>query len=172
MSLVYRVRQFLRTISARLDPAMLDHVPRVLDPPLVALFYRLPPADQAHSLRILAALERQGYSHPDLLAAALLHDVGKAVHPPSLFDRIIIVFANQWFPQRVVQWGEAEPRGWHRPFVIACQHPVWGADLAQQHGASQQLVKLIRHHQDNLDEQASDSFNDLLLALQQADSQN
>jgi hypothetical protein len=144
----------------------------VLEPSLATLFDRLSPADQAHSLRVLNALERQGYSHPDLLAAALLHDIGKSIHSPSLFDRIIIVLANQWFPQKVIQWGEAQPRGWRRPFAIACQHPTWGADLAQQHGASQQLIELIRHHQDILDENASGLFDDLLRALQQADSQN
>ena len=35
-------------------------------------------SDQRHSLNVMRTLRRQGHTEPDLLAAALLHDVGKS----------------------------------------------------------------------------------------------
>jgi putative nucleotidyltransferase with HDIG domain len=130
------------------------------------------PFDQAHSLRVLAALQLEGQTDPDLLAAALLHDVGKSVHTPSVLDRIMAVIANLLFPRRVLKWGASEPHGWRRAFAINFQHSSWGAELAAAHGASSTLVDLIRHHQDPLPSQAHTSRESLLKELRRVDSQH
>ncbi|TFH37469.1 MAG: HD domain-containing protein, partial [Anaerolineales bacterium] len=112
--------------------------------------------------------ELEGHNDPDLLAAALLHDVGKSVHSPSVLDRIVVVLANQIIPRRVLRWGVSDVRGWRRPFAIAAQHARWGAELTVEHGASSTLVDLIRNHQDP----ASEDTRLLLKHLQRVDSQN
>jgi hypothetical protein len=172
MDLPYRVQQFLRTL--RVHPKTIQTTPvlEILDPPLSKLFFQMTPSDQAHSLRVLSALQRDGHTDADLLAAALLHDVGKSVHRPSVFDRIVVVLANQIIPRRVVQWGGANPQGWRRPFVIATQHARWGADLVAQHNASPRLVELIRRHQDPLPATPSTPVDLLLVELRRVDSEN
>lgn len=172
MRLVYRVKQFFRSLTAQSDLAQRGHVNEILDPPLAELFYRMPPSDQAHSLRVLRVLEHDGQLNPDLLAAALLHDVGKSVHPPSILDRIIVVLANQMFPHKVLKWGTSEPQGWRRPFAIAAQHAGWGADLAAACGASTLLVDLIRSHQEPLPEEVHSPRDALVMELYRADNEN
>lgn len=172
MGVIYRVKQFIRTLSDEPEPSQLQKVDAVLAPPLAALFLRMSAPDQAHSLRVWDSLQREGHSDPDLLAAALLHDVGKSTHPLSVLDRVIIVLANRFIPGRVVRWGQSKPHGWRRPFVIATQHPKWGAELAAQYGASERLVKLIQHHQDMPPTNISSDLHDLLVQLQRLDSQN
>ncbi len=172
MGVIYRVKQFFRAIREKPDPSQLEKVNLVLEPPLAALFLCMSLSDQAHSLRVLDTLQRGGHSDPDLLAAALLHDIGKSIHPLSILDRVIIVLANRLFPRRVILWGKAEPSGWRRPFSIASQHPHWGAELVAAKGASSRLLELIRRHQDPPAPEPVSSLDFLLAELKRADSEN
>ncbi|HUS85452.1 MAG TPA: HD domain-containing protein [Anaerolineales bacterium] len=171
MSLPYRVVQFVRALTIHASPQQHQHVFEILEPPLAELFFRMTPFDQAHSLRVLAALQLEGQTDPDLLAAALLHDVGKSVHSPSVLDRIIAVLANQLLPRMVLKWGASGPHGWRRPFAITVQHPVWGAELAAAHGASTAVVDLIRLHQHPLPVEPRSAQDTLLKELRRVDSQ-
>jgi len=148
MRMIYRLRQLWETLHARPTAPDLALAQGVLAPALIALFLRLQPSEQAHSLRILGRLLEQGENHPDLLAAALLHDVGKSRYPLQVWDRIVIVVGKAVLPKQARFWGQGQPRGWRRAFVIAEQHPVWGAEMAGGAGASPLTVSLIRNHQE------------------------
>ncbi|HEX7973252.1 MAG TPA: HD domain-containing protein, partial [Anaerolineales bacterium] len=128
-------------------PQELAQAGALLTPPQMTLFLRLQPSEQAHSLNIFRQLIDQGEENRDLLVAALLHDVGKCLYPLSLWDRVLAVLAKGLFPARARDWGWAEPRGWRRAFVVAEQHPRWGAALAAQAGCTPLTVNLIRRHQ-------------------------
>jgi hypothetical protein len=114
------------------------------------LFYQMQPGEQAHSLEIYEQLLAQGETSPDLLAAALLHDVGKTRYPLQSWERAEIVIAKKLLPKRARQWGLGTPAGWKRPFVVAERHPEWGADMAAQAGASEMTVQLVLRHQDKI----------------------
>jgi hypothetical protein len=63
--------------------------------------------------------------------------------------------------------------GWRRAFVVAVQHPQWGADLAAKAGASPLAVALIRRHQEqqgSLGEADAGSEDSLLARLQSVDN--
>jgi putative nucleotidyltransferase with HDIG domain len=131
--------------------------------------------DQRHSLQVLRILGEMGETDHDLLTAALLHDVGKALHPLRLWERPMVVLIRQWRPATAVRWGRQaghEPWGWKRPFVIYEQHPTWGAEMAQAAGCSPLTVWLIRWHQDQPETDAPDNKTELLVALQRADNAN
>jgi len=114
------------------------------------LFLRQQPAEQAHSLEVFFQLIEQGEDSPDLLAAALLHDAGKSRFPLRLWERAEVVIGKALFPAWVEKWGESGARGWKRPFVIAARHAQWGAEMADEAGASALTVRLIRRHQDSI----------------------
>jgi len=144
----HRVAQFFRTLLAPLRPVPLTEAAAQLSPPLLALFRRMSRAEQQHGIAVCRALQAQGYADPELLAAALLHDVGKTVASPRLWERVVVVLAEWLLPALAARWREGAPRGWRRGFVIRHQHPAWGADLAAQAGASPRTVAWIRHHHD------------------------
>jgi len=148
--------------------ALLPHLSRSQ----VDLFRQMQPSEQRHAIQTLEQLKEAGQSDPDLLAAALLHDTGKVLYPLSLIDRVIIVLGKRFFRQRARRWSEGTPSGLHRPFVVASQHPEWGAKLAEQAGASSQTVELIRHHQDPSCPNPGTNSDRLLAALQAADDRN
>ncbi|MBU0511191.1 MAG: HD domain-containing protein [Chloroflexi bacterium] len=170
----YRVRQFWIALGAtRLNTSDLEPARAMLTTKQMALFTRLQASEQIHGLRVLQMLRAQGESHPDLMAAALLHDVGKCRLPLRLWERVLIVLGRRFFPERVKRWGNGTPRGWRRPFVVAEWHPRWGAEMAREAGTSPLVVYLIREHQTDLPAEALDSLEGHLLSLlQKADNQN
>jgi HD domain len=162
--LIYRVRQFRLAIFGPWAPVPELSLSTFLSPALLALFRRMKPSEQAHSFAVLKRLQVTGKTDPNLLAAALLHDVGKICFPLSVWDRALIVVGKRFFQRRARRWGNGEPRGLRRPFVVAARHADWGADLVAAAGASAQTVELVRRHQD-----FSQTDDPLLTALQQAD---
>jgi putative nucleotidyltransferase with HDIG domain len=171
MGLPYRVQQFYRSIfqgPPRDEAAIVEpHLP----PELSTLFFQMSDADRAHSIRVLSDLHENGERDPDLLAAALLHDVGKCRSPINSIERTLAVLAERWMPSRVDAWSHGEPVGWRKPFVVSRHHPSWGADMVQQAGGSETLAKLILAHQSTMGT-GDQKTDDLLLKLQQADATN
>ena len=146
MQILYRARQTWNAITGIPKKGDIDQVRKILSPDLMPLFLCLQPGEQAHSFWVYNQLRQSGETNHDLLVAALLHDVGKSLHPLHLWERIVIVLGKTISPQGAKAWGQGEPQGFLRPFVISEKHPVWGADMAAQAGASQLTVSIIRRH--------------------------
>ncbi len=146
MRVAYRVRQFWQAFVAAPHAEQLRDVGKLLPAALYMLFCRMPPSEQTHALEVYQRLRRRAVHDPELLQAALLHDVGKALHPLKLWERVVVVLAQGVAPGVVKRWGKASPQGWRRAFAVAVQHASWGAELAAQAGASAAVVYLIRNH--------------------------
>ncbi len=172
-AVAYRLRQFWRLLTIRTLPAeMWAEVTAVLTLPQQQLFRRLNGADQWHSVQVLRMLRDAGHTHPDLQVAALLHDVGKTRLKVTLWHRTLIVLAQAFVPGRLAAWGEGDPQGWQRPFVVKAQHPAWSAEMAAAVGCTPLALALIRRHQDKLPQTAVSVEDELLRLLQWADDQN
>lgn len=168
----YRIGQGLWALRALITPVDFDTAGEVLSPDLLALFKRMRRSEQHHGLRVMRSLRADGHTHPDLLTAALLHDVGKSRHPFTLFDRTLVVLAKKLAPRRAAWWAVGEPRGWKRPFVIAHRHPVWSAEDIAAAGGSPLAIALARRHEDTLQGAPPSEEDRLLALLQAADSVN
>jgi putative nucleotidyltransferase with HDIG domain len=168
----YRAAQLWLAMAGTRDEIGLQHARALLTPREFDLFDQLQPSEQAHALNILSQLEQTGQQDSILLRAALLHDIGKARHRLTLWGRVLIVLGGRFLPGSAAQWGTGEPRGWKRPFVIAAQHPAWGAQMAAQAGSLPEIIELIRSHQDaNAPEMGSTNIA-RLRTLQALDDQN
>ena len=166
----HRVGQFFLYLSARLTAEDKALVAEILPPALAALFGRMAVGEQFHSLKVMRWLRAHGHGQPELLQAALLHDVGKSVAPINLIERVEAVLVRWLWPGAYARWAQAAPRGWRKPFVTAVQHPDWGADLAAQAGASARVIYLIRRHQTFADPPVTDE-DGLVDLLQQAEKE-
>jgi predicted hydrolase (HD superfamily) len=175
--LVYRSRQFWQAISTGSSHEDTELAATILTPPQLELFQQMHRSEQAHSLRVLKELRRQGEDNSDLEIAALLHDVGKIRTPLRLWERVLVVLVRKICPNCVKKWGAAsenEP-GWRRAFVVAEKHPAWGADLVSQSGGSALAAALVARHQEQLppNNEKKDSNEDrLLYKLQVVDNQS
>jgi hypothetical protein len=170
-TICYRVGQFLRALTARVSGEEVDQATGVLTPEARALFRRQAVQDQRHALAVCRVLRRAGYTNPHLLAAALLHDVGKATTRLPAWQRAVIVLLGRFAPRLLARLSQGEPRFWNQPFVIYAQHPEVGACWAQEAGCSPLTVALIRRHEEQLSGCQTEE-DQLLAALLAADSLN
>lgn len=166
---LYRVRQFVRALTARISEEELEQVAQTVSPPVYALFRSMALQDQRHSLDVYATLRLSGWERPELLTAALLHDVGKSLAPLPAWQRALIVLLSRFLP-RLMKRLERK-----RGFAIHAHHAELGARLAQQAGCSPLVVSLIRRHHEDGREKRGELLTEedvLLAALQAADSAN
>lgn len=122
----------------------------------LSLFRTMSPADQQHSLRVCRRLIARGCKDKDMLAAALLHDVGKAQGRVPFWTRPAIVLGKKLAPRlltRLVIYPEkctSHPTipNWRLSLSYAWYHADVGADLAHAAGLSARAALYIRtHHQ-------------------------
>jgi hypothetical protein len=151
---------------------MRQEIAVTLSPAERELFYRFQESDQWHAYRVFATLKETGQLQPDLLAAALLHDVGKTKVNLSVWDRILIVITELLQPDKVKSWGQGNLQSWKRPFVVRLRHAHWGAEMARSADSSARTIGLIRHHQDPVAQDSESIEDEMLRLLQRADDLN
>jgi hypothetical protein len=158
-TLRYRLKQvrqqlgFVPPLSAEENA----EVARWLPATALTLFQSMSDADQQHSLRVCRGLLERGCTEQDLLAAALLHDVGKAQGRVPFWTRPAIVLGKRCAPSLLARLvvapqllGKRDVPHWRRALSYAWWHAEVGADLAQEVGLSSRAVLYIRtHHQPN-----------------------
>jgi hypothetical protein len=182
------------------DQAMVEQVLGPAGPQAAALFRRMPRDAQAHSLRVLKALQANVQQAdvqqtgvlsprplpPDLAAAALLHDVGKAAAGEAgaylgLWLRGPLVLLERWCPDLLVQWASPQPAPSIRyALYVHHAHPEVGANMARAAGCTPLTCWLIAHHQDPQAENGAAPGDDVrtatayqyLARLQWADGRN
>jgi hypothetical protein len=147
-----QVRQQLGFVSP-LSPQDYAEVTRWLPAGALPLFRTMSDADQQHSLRVCRGLQRRGCIEEDLLAASLLHDVGKAEGRVPFWTRPVIVLGKLFLPgllSRLVvsPLDEKNLPRWRRSLNSAWWHAEVGAQLAAKAGLSERAVLYIRTHHD------------------------
>lgn len=170
MRVLYRVRQFIGGLTARVSEADRREAEAILPPAARAWFRSLPRDAQWHGLNVMRDLQHAGYTQPELLVAALLHDAGKIEAANGPFVRALMVlarkFAPDWLARRSrLDWRSA--RGLDRVAAVAAQHPQIAAERAAQCGCDPITIELIRRHQAR-----AETADDWLRALQQVDDRN
>lgn len=164
--LAYRAWQFFSALAAPFAPEDLREAQRLLTPTQWALFLRMTRSDRRHGLAVCRALQAQGAQPHDLLAAALLHDVGKAAVPSAIWVRVLVVLLGRLAPRRLERLEREPSRGWERAVAAYRQHAERGAEWAAQVGCSPTTVDLIRRHETPVS--SFDREMDLLLVRLQA----
>jgi len=154
-----RVRQF-RDASTPPSPDDYALAREWLSPTLLALFERQHPRDIVHAASTARWLLSRGHRDPELLAAALLHDVGKGQQRRR--DRVAVVVAEWVHLGRLASPSSRFEmrRAAHRTAV----HNRIGAERLRHAGAPARVVELVhRHH-------AKAGDDGMLALLQQADA--
>ncbi len=143
----YRAGQFFGGFRATLTPDELAFVRGVLTRGELALFAGMQARDQRHSLRVAAALRDEGDAQapPDLLAAALLHDVGKG--DLLVTERVVYVLLAAVSSRLVDLVGSPRPR-WRNGIWRLRHHARLGAERLSEEGSSRRVIDLVAAHVD------------------------
>ena len=170
---MYRIVQFWRALTARVYLEELEAIAPLLGPRGMTLFQRLSRMDQRHALNVYATLQHQGHDDPDMLAAALLHDVGKTAGSLHLLYRVAVSLLKAFSPRLLAYLETNGEHGLLLPFRVAREHPELGARLVAEAGFSAVTVELVRcHHGEPPAPGAVGKLAGLMVALQEADGMN
>ncbi len=143
-----RAHQFLQSITTRLDPAVDAELQTLVGSGLLwQLQARLTPFDRWHHLRVHSLLVDAGYNDPDLLMAALLHDVGKADSRGRVraIHRVLHVVVRRISPDSLTRLA-ADGGGLRHGLWLSVHHPSVGSNMVRAAGGSERCCELIRNH--------------------------
>ena len=131
-----------RTLRA-LRPAAVDPddawARRRLSTPEYAAYARMDARDRDHVCRVAKRLAARADTPERLVRAALLHDVGKAVRPYRLVERILV----HALPIPPAAFGR-----WREPWLVHRDHPHLGAAALRALGSDPQVIEWVeRHHE-------------------------
>ena len=170
MSLLYRARQLYRALEASIRSQEGFPLEEYLTPEGVRLFHQMSPGDQRHSLEVFRALTERGWGTPDLLEAALLHDIGKGSSKLQIWHRVLITLLENFAPSLLRRIAQDDPHGWRYPFFLHLCHAERGAALVGSIGCSTEVVRLIGQHHTPPEGDSPDI--ERLRAFQEADASN
>ena len=136
-------------------------------------FLSMSRSEQLHSLKVLGKVQAKYPDAPkDLIAAALLHDVGKSRYRLSLCQRTLAVLLEAIAPHASRRLSQAETlSSWRAPFVVRRHHAQWGGEMLRDCGSNVDVVWLVERHQDNAEVYRGDRRYGLLASLQEADAE-
>lgn len=140
----HRSRQFFGALRARVGDEERAEAAAHLTPGEQALFYSMETGDQRHALDVFRIVKAAGQADPSLLAAALLHDVGKG--RTSVWQRALFVLLNAVSPRLLRRLASGGGPGWRGALARSLDHAERGAALAEAVGSTPETVRLIRLH--------------------------
>lgn len=130
----------------------------------------LPAMERAHLARVGRTLLEAGHTAPDLLVAAVFHDVGKHTGRGGvrLLHRVARVLLDRFAPGQIARLraSSAAPALLY-PLWLSVHHARLGAAHAGELGCSPRVCWLIAHHEDTPPVQDAG-----LAALQWADNRS
>jgi len=169
---LYRLRQGWNRVCVALRPSLVDDEAArgVLSTRDWSLFHRMPPGDRFHALCVWRALQREGALPPEVAAAALLHDVGKADQGLTLPYRTAIVLLRALRPAWLERLGASKTPRCRRPFWAHLHHAEVGAGRCDEAHCEPLTIALVRWHDTALDTVPDDpALRYWLPQLQRAD---
>ncbi len=169
MSAGHLVRRFLGSLSRRRPgPDDQPWARARLVPGEVELWERLGGADQRHLLAVARRVDGDlgdDATRP-VLAAALLHDVGKLASHLGTYGRVVATLSIRVAGADTADaW--AETQGFTRRVGLYAQHEALGADMLALAGSDPVTVALVREHSWPPEDRTTDAR--AAAALRQAD---
>lgn len=140
---MHRVAQFVAHVRARVEPAEEADARHLLPEAAWRLFASMPVADRRHALDVVARLRAAGHHDPDLLAAALVHDVAKGDRM-RLWHRMAGVLLEAFAPRLLRRIAVPDTGSWRHPFHLYLHHARLSADLAEAAGCAPRTVTFLR----------------------------
>lgn len=124
------VRRFFRGFSRALSPSEVAHARRLLTPAELLLFAGLPGRERRHAMDMLHWLRARAAPSDELLAAALVHNVGKG--PIHLQERVAYVLLDLLTPDLLERIASPSGVRFQRSLAAQRDHPRRGAALLER----------------------------------------
>ena len=140
------VRRFFRGFAWALAPAEVAHARRLLTPAELLLFAGLQGRERRHAMDMLHWLRARAAPSDELLAAALVHNVGKG--PIHLQERVGYVLLDLLAPRLLERLASPSGGRFARSLAAQRDHARRGAALLARAGSSPRVRALVAAHHD------------------------
>lgn len=107
------------------------------------LFATMPVSDRRHALDVSGRLRSAGVDDPDVLSAALLHDVAKG-HHMRLWHRVAGVMLEATAPNLLRRLARSGRGSWRHGFHLYLHHAELSAEMAVAAGCGPRTAAFIR----------------------------
>lgn len=173
MKAAHRIAQGIGAISAFARAPDLQLARRHLSACEFLAFRSMSRSEQLHSLQVLEnVLAANPNASKALIAAALLHDVGKSRYHLSVWQKTLAVIIEAIAPRASRRLGADSANGfWRAPFIVRRRHAAWSGEILRDCGSEAEVIWLAERHQDEADEHRDNPHYFLLASLQKADSE-
>jgi hypothetical protein len=152
---VHRARRFVGSlVGGPPPPEDSEWAARWLSERERTAFDRMSGNDRRHSIGVARAvaahLDRVGLDEDDaaarwIVAAALLHDVGKSVPGLGTYGRVVATLSG-WVGGHDMAASWADTRGFTRKVGLYLQYPELGADVLRMAGSDDRIVAWAAEH--------------------------
>ncbi len=145
----YRVGQVFLSLRSAATPPAIAELRELLSEAELACFVAMTPRDRHHSLDVMRRVRERSSAggapaSRDLLAAALLHDVGKG--RLMLRDRVAFVLLYAVSERLGDALGTERGPRWRRALWRIRHHARLGAAQLTEAGSSARVVELVARH--------------------------
>lgn len=108
-----------------------------------ALYRAMDPRERDHHVRVARTiLARHPDATPQLVRAALLHDVGKSQRPYRVIERILVHLVRGEVPAP-----QPIQVGWQGARQVAAHHAAYGASMILEAGGDPRVAELVSRHE-------------------------
>ena len=155
----YRVRQFVKAVTARITKEDLSFVKQHLNKTEIDLFLRLKAYEQRHCIDVARKLDEMTETDVEMIKLGLLHDIGKIKYPLHPIEKSVIVILDRLTGGHIKRYSKYK--------MIKCyyEHPRIGYEILKEVGNyDKEFLKLIKNHH------SQEEKNSKLSLLQRADN--
>ena len=148
MSLIKRVKQFFRALSAQISAEDGVYISTHLNANEQKLFFAMSIVDQFHSLKVAYTIEKlviedkKNIDREFLIRCALLHDIGRVKGDMNIAGKIFTVLITEFFPS----FADKLERDGNHLIYIYRHHAEIGARKLQKLGMYKEAKIIARHH--------------------------
>ena len=144
---LYRVKQFLSYISAKISNEDLKYIESNLNNDEIILFKKLTVCEQKHCINVARDVETichdKKIDYPNIIKIALLHDIGKIKGKMNIIDKSILVILDYLSKGRIKKFNKIKKINFYY------NHGKIGADILKKYRYDKRFLYLIENHHNN-----------------------
>lgn len=138
--MIKRIRQFLLCIFSSLGSQDLEYIDKKLDNNIKYIFLKLSKYEKKHSILVARAVEKQFKNDPDLVKAALLHDIGKTKYHINIIQKSLLVLFD------LLTKGKLKKITENKSINIFYNHGQMGYDILKDSGYNERILFIVKNH--------------------------
>ncbi|MFA6942072.1 MAG: HDIG domain-containing metalloprotein [Clostridiaceae bacterium] len=138
--MIKRIRQFLIYLFSSLSCQDIEYIDKKLDNNIKYVFLKLSKYEKKHSILVAQAVEKEFKNDPDLVVAALLHDIGKTKYHINITQKSLLVVLDH------LTKGKLKKITINKSINIFYNHGQIGYDILKNSGYNNRILFIVKNH--------------------------